>query len=204
VVKVTSFHFMPYRELPGDAERRYRSMWVDAPWHELADAERAGDFYHQSLDELMLAAEVGFDGLGTNEHHQNPYGFMCNPNLFGAIIARLTRSNMLDVLRLEYMNTARAKGLNGPTVVLRHGLHNALIPIVTIFGLQFGALLAGTVFIETVFGRPGLGRLVVNAILNKDFPLVQGGVLVFALGYVFVNLVVDLVYAVVDPRIRYG
>jgi len=121
-----------------------------------------------------------------------------------AIIARLTRSNMLDVLRLEYMNTARAKGLNGPTVVLRHGLHNALIPIVTIFGLQFGALLAGTVFIETVFGRPGLGRLVVNAILNKDFPLVQGGVLVFALGYVFVNLVVDLVYAVVDPRIRYG
>src|SRR5271170_7605240 len=90
-----------------------------------------------------------------------------------AIIARLTRSSMLDVLRLEYMNTARAKGLNGPTVVLRHGLQNALIPILTIFGLQFGALLAGTVFIETVFGRPGLGRLVVTAILNKDFPLVQ-------------------------------
>ena len=121
-----------------------------------------------------------------------------------AIIARLTRSSMLDVLRLEYMNTARAKGLNGATVVLRHGLQNALIPIITIFGLQFGALLAGTVFIETVFGRPGLGRLVVNAILNKDFPLVQGGVLVFAIGYVFVNLLVDLVYAVVDPRIRYG
>ncbi len=121
-----------------------------------------------------------------------------------AIIARLTRSSMLDVLRLEYMNTARAKGLNSPTVVLRHGLQNALIPIITIFGLQFGALLAGTVFIETVFGRPGLGRLVVNAILNKDFPLVQGGVLVFALGYVFVNVVVDVVYAVVDPRIRYG
>jgi len=121
-----------------------------------------------------------------------------------AIIARLTRSNMLDVLRLEYMNTARAKGLNSKTVVLRHGLQNALIPIITIFGLQFGALLAGTVFIETVFGRPGLGRLVVAAIMNKDFPLVQGGVLVFALGYVLVNLLVDLVYAVVDPRIRYG
>jgi len=121
-----------------------------------------------------------------------------------AIIARLTRSNMLDVLRMEYMNTARAKGLGGGTVVLRHGLQNALIPIITIFGLQFGALLTGTVFIETVFGRPGLGRLVVNAILNKDFPVVQGGVLVFALGYVFVNLLVDLVYALIDPRIRYG
>ena len=99
---------------------------------------------------------------------------------------------------------ARAKGLGGGTVVLRHGLQNALIPIITIFGLQFGALLTGTVFIETVFGRPGLGRLVVNAILNKDFPVVQGGVLVFALGYVVVNLLVDLVYAVIDPRIRYG
>ena len=96
-MKVTSFHFMPYRDLPDDVERRYRSMWVDAPWHELADAARAGDFYNQSIDELMLAAEVGFDGLGTNEHHQNPYGFMCNPNLFGAILARMTRDRGLDV-----------------------------------------------------------------------------------------------------------
>jgi len=95
-VKVTSFHFMPYRELPDDVEQRYRSMWVDAPWHELADAARAGDFYNQSIDELMLAAELGFDGLGTNEHHQNPYGFMCNPNLFGAILARMTRDRGLD------------------------------------------------------------------------------------------------------------
>jgi len=95
-MKVTSFHFMPYRELPDDVELRYRSMWVDAPWHELADAARAGDFYNQSIDELMLAAEVGFDGLGTNEHHQNPYGFMCNPNLFGAILARMTRDRGLD------------------------------------------------------------------------------------------------------------
>jgi len=121
-----------------------------------------------------------------------------------AIVARLTRSNMLDVLRMEYVNTARAKGLGGGTVVMRHALLNALIPVITIFGLQFGALLAGTVFIETVFGRPGLGRLAVDAIQNKDFPLVQGCVLVFALGYVFVNLLVDLAYAVIDPRIRYG
>lgn len=121
-----------------------------------------------------------------------------------AIIARLTRSTMLDVLRMEYVNTARAKGLAPPTVVLRHGLLNALIPVITIFGLQFGNLLAGTVIIETVFGRPGIGRLLVDAILNKDFPLVQGVVLFVAVGYVLINLVVDMVYAVVDPRIRYG
>jgi alkanesulfonate monooxygenase SsuD/methylene tetrahydromethanopterin reductase-like flavin-dependent oxidoreductase (luciferase family) len=100
-MKVTSFHFMPYRELPDDVELRYRSMWVDAPWHELADAARTGDFYNQSIDELMLAAEVGFDGLGTNEHHQNPYGFMCNPNLFGAILARMTRDRGLDVALVQ-------------------------------------------------------------------------------------------------------
>ncbi len=121
-----------------------------------------------------------------------------------AIIARLTRSSMLDVLRMEYINTARAKGLAGPAVVLRHGLFNALIPIITIFGLQFGNLLAGTVIIETVFGRPGIGRLLVAAILDKDFPLVQGVVLFVAVGYVLINLAVDVVYAVVDPRIRYG
>ena len=120
-----------------------------------------------------------------------------------AIIARLTRSSMLEVLRTEYMTTARAKGLGGPSVVLRHGLLNALIPIITIFGLQFGSLLAGTVIIETVFGRPGVGRLLVNAILNKDFPLVQGIVLFVAAGYVLINLAVDVVYAAVDPRIRY-
>ncbi|HET8999828.1 MAG TPA: ABC transporter permease [bacterium] len=121
-----------------------------------------------------------------------------------AIIARLTRSSMLEVLRMEYMTTARAKGLASPGVVLRHGLKNALIPIITIFGLQFGQLLAGTVFIETVFGRPGIGRLLVGAILNKDFPLVQGIVLFVALGYVLINLAVDVIYAAVDPRIRYG
>ena len=121
-----------------------------------------------------------------------------------AITAALTRSSMLEVLRMDYMTTARAKGLAGSSVVLRHGLANALIPIVTIFGLQAGQLLAGTVIIETVFGRPGVGRLLINAILNKDFPLVQGIVLFVAVAYVFINLIVDVVYAAVDPRIRYG
>jgi ABC-type dipeptide/oligopeptide/nickel transport system permease component len=121
-----------------------------------------------------------------------------------AIIARLTRSSMLEVLKMDYVTTARAKGLRERVVLLRHGLRNALIPIVTIFGLQFGALLAGTVIIETVFGRPGIGRLVVAAILNKDFPLVQGVVLFVSTAYVFINLAIDIIYVVIDPRIRYA
>lgn len=99
---------MPYRDLPGDVDKRYPSVWVDAPWSELGDAERAGDYYHQSLDELMLAARLGFDGLGTNEHHQNPYGFMCNPNLFGAVLARLTHQEGLDVALVQLGATIAA------------------------------------------------------------------------------------------------
>jgi ABC-type dipeptide/oligopeptide/nickel transport system permease component len=121
-----------------------------------------------------------------------------------AILARLTRSSMLEVLRQEYMTTARAKGLAEWLVIGRHALKNALIPVVTIFGLQFGQLLAGTFVVETVFARPGLGRLIIDGILNKDFPMVQGVVLVVAVSYVLVNLAVDLVYAVLDPRIRYA
>jgi peptide/nickel transport system permease protein len=121
-----------------------------------------------------------------------------------AILARLTRSSMLEVLRQEYVTTARAKGLNEWLVILRHALKNALIPVITIFGLQFGQLLAGTVVVETVFARPGLGRLIIDGILNKDFPVVQGVVLVVAVSYVLVNLLVDIGYAVLDPRIRYA
>ncbi len=121
-----------------------------------------------------------------------------------AIIARLTRSSMLEVLGQDYIRTARAKGLAWWGVVIRHGLKNAFIPVVTIFGLQFGNLLAGAVIVETVFSRPGLGRLIVGAILSKDFPLVQGTILFVATTYVLINLLVDLAYAVFDPRIRYG
>ncbi len=120
-----------------------------------------------------------------------------------AIIARLARSSMLEVLRQEYIMTARAKGLRELLVIIRHGLKNALIPVVTIVGLQIGQLLGGTVIIETVFARPGVGRLIVNGILEKDFPLVQGIVLLGATSYVLVNLVVDMTYALLDPRIRY-
>jgi len=120
-----------------------------------------------------------------------------------AIIARLVRSSMLEVLRQEYMTTARAKGLRSRVVILRHGLKNALIPVVTIIGLQFGALLGGAVVIETVFARRGIGRMAIDAILAKDFPVVQGTVLFAALVYLTVNLAVDVLYSVLDPRIRY-
>jgi peptide/nickel transport system permease protein len=121
-----------------------------------------------------------------------------------AIIARLTRSSMLEVLGQDYVRTARAKGLGSPSVIVRHALRNALIPVVTVFGLQFGNLLAGAVIVETVFSRPGLGRLIVGGILAKDFPLVQGTVLFVAAAYVLINVVVDVAYAYVDPRIRIG
>ena len=121
-----------------------------------------------------------------------------------AIIARLTRSSMLEVLGQDYVRTARAKGLAWWGVVVRHALKNALIPVITIFGLQFGNLLAGAVIVETVFSRPGLGRLIVGGILSKDFPLVQGTVLFVATTYVLINVLVDIAYAYADPRIRFG
>src|SRR5438445_3359107 len=120
-----------------------------------------------------------------------------------AVLARLVRSSMLVVLKQEYMTTARAKGLGPALVLVRHALKNALIPAVTMLGLQLGALLGGAVVTETIFSRPGLGRLAVDAILNRDFPLVQGTVLFAATTYVLVNLVVDVSYASLDPRIRY-
>lgn len=120
-----------------------------------------------------------------------------------AVIARLTRASLLEVLGEGYLATARAKGLPERVVVLRHGLRNALIPVVTIAGLQFGDLLAGAVVIEVVFARPGIGSLAVKAIENKDFPVVQGTVLVVAAAYVLTNLLTDMTYAMLDPRITY-
>jgi peptide/nickel transport system permease protein len=121
-----------------------------------------------------------------------------------AALARLVRSSMLEVLGQEYIITARAKGLAERAVILGHALKNALIPTVTLLGLQLGALLGGAVVTETIFSRPGIGRLAVDAIGNRDFPLIQGTVLFAAVTYVLVNLVVDVLYAVIDPRIRYG
>jgi ABC-type dipeptide/oligopeptide/nickel transport system permease component len=120
------------------------------------------------------------------------------------VISRLIRSSMVEVLSEDYIRAARAKGLGERLILWRHGLKNAMIPVITMLGLQFGAMLAGAVVIETVFSRPGIGRLVVAAILQKDYPLVQGCVVFLAAVYLFVNLLVDLAYAWLDPRIRYG
>lgn len=120
-----------------------------------------------------------------------------------AIIARMTRSSMLEVLNQDFIRTARAKGLFGRGVVMKHALRNALVPVVTVVGLQFGQLLAGAVITETVFSWPGIGRLLVDSIRARDYPVVQGAVLLIAVSFIFINLVVDLVYGFIDPRIRY-
>ncbi len=120
-----------------------------------------------------------------------------------AIIARMTRSSMLDVLRQDYIRTAKAKGLVEKVVIYRHALRNALIPTVTVVGLQFGYMLAGAVLTESVFSWPGVGRLLVEAILFRDFPVVQSALLIIALMFVLVNLMVDMLYAFLDPRIRH-
>jgi peptide/nickel transport system permease protein len=121
-----------------------------------------------------------------------------------AIITRLTRSTMVEVLSADFVRTARAKGLMDRVVVWKHALRNALLPILTMIGMQFGTLFGGAVIIENVFSRQGLGTLATQAVINRDFPVVQGCVMVAALLYVLVNLTVDVLYAVADPRIRYG
>jgi len=120
-----------------------------------------------------------------------------------AVIARMTRASMLEVLRQDYTRTARAKGVDERHVVYRHALKNAMIPILTVFGLEFGYNLGGAVLTETVFSLPGIGRLVVEGIFARDYPVVQGAMLVVATTFVLVNLLTDIAYAALDPRIRY-
>jgi peptide/nickel transport system permease protein len=118
-------------------------------------------------------------------------------------LARMVRSGMLEVLNQDYVLTARAKGLNERTVISRHALRNALIPVVTILGLTFGQLLGGAVLTETIFARLGIGRMYIEGILNKDYTIVQGTTLFIALAYVLINVAIDLIYVIVDPRIKY-
>jgi ABC-type dipeptide/oligopeptide/nickel transport system permease component len=119
-----------------------------------------------------------------------------------AILTRMVRGAMLEELSADYIRTARAKGLSAAAVLFKHGLRNALIPIITILGLQFGTLLAGTIVTETIFSWPGVGRLTVQAISARDYPLLEGCILVISLSYVLVNLLTDAIYSVVDPRVR--
>jgi peptide/nickel transport system permease protein len=121
----------------------------------------------------------------------------------GALIARMTRSSMLEVLNQNYIRTAEAKGLTMRIVTYKHALRNAFVPILTVIGLSFATLIGGAVITETVFNIPGVGKLIVNSVLRRDYEVIQGTVLMIAAAYVFINLIVDILYALIDPRIRY-
>src|SRR5690606_28518214 len=140
-------------------------------------------------------------GYGTAAHIVMP-AFALGAGL-AAMVARLTRSSLLEVMRHDYVRTARAKGLAEGAVLNRHVLRNALIPITTVVGLQAGQLLGGAIITETIFAWPGVGRLLTQSIYNYDYPVVQTSVFVIAVTFVFINLAVDLIYALIDPRIRY-
>ena len=120
-----------------------------------------------------------------------------------AVMARFTRSSFIDILKEDYVRTARAKGLSETVVVVKHGLRNALIPVVTMMGLQFGCLLGGSIVVEVVFNWPGMGRLLVDAVDMRDYPVIQALVLLFSLEFILINLVVDLLYALINPTIRF-
>jgi len=120
-----------------------------------------------------------------------------------AIMARFTRSSFVEILQEDYVRTARAKGLSEPTVVVKHALRNALIPVVTMMGLQFGFLLGGSIVVEVVFNWPGMGRLLVDAVDMRDYPVIQAEILLFSLEFILINLIVDVLYAVINPAIRY-
>lgn len=154
---------------------------------------------------IVFAVNLGWlpaGGYGTWRHLVLP---TLTLGLFGAgTVARLTRSSVLEVLNQDYIRTARAKGLPERVTLVKHTLKNALIPIITVLGLQLGAFLSRAVVTESVFGWPGIANLTVTAVLDRDFPLIQGAVLWLALVFIAINLLVDLTYAVVDPRIRYS
>lgn len=153
-----------------------------------------------TVDYLLAADVTGF--LEALKHLVLPAAVLATVPL--AVIARQTRSAMLEVLSQDFVRTAWSKGLRERTIVVRHVLRNALLPVVTVIGLQIGNLLSGAVLTETVFSWPGVGTYVLSSIVSRDYPVVQSVVLVFALIYVLVNLIVDLSYAWLDPRIRYG
>ena len=161
-------------------------------------------FWFGLLAILIFAVELGWfpvAGKGTLAHLVLP-AITLGVNAT-ALLARMTRGTLLEVLSQDYIRTARAKGLAERVVILKHALRNALIPVVTVAGLEFGSLLAGAVITETIFAWPGLGQLLVGSILARDYPMVQGAVLLVATTFILVNLLVDLLYAWIDPRVRY-
>jgi ABC-type dipeptide/oligopeptide/nickel transport system permease component len=183
-----------------------QNTWIDATAMSISYVGASMPIYFLGLVLILLFAfnlrwlpAAGSEGWDSLILPAVTLGFVS-----AGLISRLVRSSLIEVLGEDYIRTSRAKGLVERIVLSRHALRNALIPVVTIVGLQFGNMLAGAVVTETVFSRPGLGRLTVSAILSKDYPLVQGCVLFLATSYLLVNLMVDIAYAWLDPRIRYG
>jgi ABC-type dipeptide/oligopeptide/nickel transport system permease component len=162
------------------------------------------NFWLGPLLALVFAVQLGWlpvSGRGTLAHLILPA--ISLGAALAAILARMTRATLLEELREQYVQAARARGVSRPRAVLRHAFRNSLIPVVTLLGLQFGAVLTGAVITETIFAWPGIGRLLIQSIGFRDYPLVQGCILLIAITYVGVNLLTDLVYGVIDPRIRY-
>lgn len=183
----------------------YRNTWIDGVTTFLALLGVSMPvFWFGLLAILFFSVNLGWfpvSGRGTFRHLVLPAITLGVSST--AIIARMTRSSMLEVLSQDYVRTARAKGLLNRRVVAKHALRNALVPVVTIGGLEFGRLMGGAVLTETVFTWPGIGRLLVDSILARDYPVVQGAVLLIATAFIVVNLLVDLIYGLIDPRIRY-
>jgi glutathione transport system permease protein len=182
----------------------YRDTWIDTT---VLAVSLLGisvpTFFLGLLLMLYFSVYLGWlplTGIGTWQHVVLPAATLAIPN--AAIISRITRSSLVEVLNQDYVRTARAKGLSEFVVINGHAVRNALIPVVTVAGLQMGYLLGGAVVTETVFAWPGIGRLIVQSISARDFPVVQASVLLLALTFVAVNLVTDLLYRVVDPRIE--
>lgn len=154
---------------------------------------------------LMLAFSLSLGwlpsvGIATGWHYVLPVVTLAAQGV--GTVARMTRAAMLEVVNLEFVRAAQARGLSRPRVIARHALRNALVPIVSVVGLRFGVLLAGTVLVESVFGIPGVGRLIVDAVVMRDYPMVQGAVLGVAVMFIVVNALTDVVYGIVDPRVR--
>jgi ABC-type dipeptide/oligopeptide/nickel transport system permease component len=161
-------------------------------------------FWFALLLMLVFAVYLGWfpaGGSGTLKHLILPAIALGASS--SAVIARMTRASMLEVIRQDYIRTARANGFGEMIIVYKHALKNAMIPVITVFGLEFGYMLGGAVLTETVFSLPGLGRLMVEGIFQRDYPVVQGAMLLVATTFVLINLLTDIVYSIFDPRIRY-
>ena len=184
----------------------YRGRWIDSALMTLSVVGvSAPSFWIAIILQIVIGLKLdllpisGFDG---------PLNYIL-PSIalgtrYAGSIARITRTSMLDVIKQDYIRTARSKGVKESVVIMKHALKNAMIPIVTLVGTELGNMLTGSMLIEKVFSIPGIGKLAVDAMSNRDLPLLQGTVVYIALVFVIVNLVVDLSYALIDPRIRYG